>query len=185
MKFLGVDPDLHVLSIAELNDNGTLNGVYVAKHTGFKGLSTVVAILREFQKIYYFSHGVTDTPFVLAVESQDSSYTGRTNAARVQDLVTLAHVSGGVVAHLRATRTYLVKPQRWKGSVPKHIHQKRILRRLGIEYEMRGGKSPYPVPVDFERFVQSGKVNAGDWKDIVDSVGLAAYARDRWMKEEE
>jgi len=179
-----VDPDLHTLSVAVLDDDGVLEGVYVAKHTGYKGCAAVVCILRELQRIYYLSNGVYDTPFVLAVESQDSSYTGRTNLARVQDLVTLGHVSGGVVAHLRATRTYLVKPQRWKGSVPKGIHQKRVLRRLGIEYTMKGGKSPYPVPVDFKRYDKTGNVNAGDWKDIVDSVGLAAYGRERWLREE-
>ena len=181
MRFVGVDPDLHNLSFAVLD--GDELKVYVVKHSGSKGLPAVVDILRELRKCRYLYASLTDKPYVLAVESQDSSYTGRTNAARVQDLVTLGHISGGVVAHLsEAQRTYLIKPQAWKGSVPKGIHQKRILRRLGIEFVMRGGKYPYPAPRQFRQYAGYGKVNAGDWKDINDSVGLALYARDQWEK---
>ena len=186
MRCVGVDPDLHTLSVAELNEDGSLKGVHVVKATGLKGLPAAVAIIRELQKKAFMlkTTGTTAGDFVLAVEGQDVGYTGRTNMANPQDLIPLAAVAGGVVATLRAHRTYLIKPSQWKGSVPKKIHQRRILSKLGIEYRMMGGNSPYPVPVDFERFVLSGKANAGDWKDINDSVGLAVYARNRYKKEE-
>ena len=182
MRFVGIDPDLHTLSVAVLD--GDELTVHMVKHNGLKDEEAVVAILRELKHCYYLSHGIYDMSYVLAVESQNVTYTGKKNAAKPQDQIHLAQVAGGVAAHFAdARRTYLVKPQAWKGSVPKKIHQRRTLRKLGIEFEMMGGASPYPVPLNYERFVASGKANKGDWKDINDSVGLAIYARDRYNRE--
>jgi len=46
------------------------------------------------------------------------------------NLMTLAKAVGAIVANVKALHTKLVTPSRWKKSVPKKIHQKRILRAM-------------------------------------------------------
>ena len=50
--------------------------------------------------------------------------------ARHNDILKLARSVGAVVAKIDAPKTRLVTPATWKKSVPKHIHQRRILRAL-------------------------------------------------------
>ena len=187
--FCGSDPDLHTLSVAVLKDAAglpVLDRILLVKQKGSKGDAAVLDMVNAMQRMNGIQLDMLNGATVMAVESQDVSYTGRTNAARVSDLVNLAHIAGAVCQKfsILAPRAMLLpKPQAWKGSVPKHIHQCRTLKRLGIEFAMAGGASPYPVPRDFLRDVVWGdKCNDGDWKDINDSIGLALYAWDWWQK---
>ena len=50
--------------------------------------------------------------------------------ARPNDILKLARSVGAVVAKIDAPETRLVTPATWKKSVPKRIHQKRILKAL-------------------------------------------------------
>ncbi len=52
---------------------------------------------------------------------------------RPNDLMKLANSVGAIVAKVNAKFTKLVTPSRWKKSIPKTIHQKRILRCLSPE----------------------------------------------------
>jgi hypothetical protein len=185
LYFLGCDPDLHILSIAVVRTDGKkpeLDAIYLTKTKGSKGEAAVLDILSKplfegSKPVLFFGD------CAVAVESQDVSYTGRTNSARVSDLVSLAQVAGGVCSRLMvlAPRTMLlVKPQAWKGSQPKRINQCRTMRKLGLEYTMMGGLDPYPVPLGIDHLVHGDKLNKGDWKDINDSIGLALHALDRW-----
>jgi hypothetical protein len=126
---------------------------------------------------------------ICCIESQDASYTGRTNSACVQDLIHLAHVSGVLLASafLYTKDAHLVKPHDWKGSVPKGIHQARTLKRAGIPYAMSGGQTPYPVPTDLSGVLVLGdyaacpeKIPKTWWQDITDSIGLAFYCYDTY-----
>jgi len=185
MIFAGIDPDIHVLSMAMVDENRELLGVHVTKASGFKGLAAAAHMIRQFRKDIVDYVYPADTLVALAVEGQDVGYTGRTNAANPQDLIPLAAVAGGALAAVYARRTYFVKPNMWKGSVPKKIHQRRTLSKVGLlDYKIMGGASPYPVPNNYKHLILSGKVNDSDWKDINDSIGLALYARERYMKEE-
>lgn len=49
------------------------------------------------------------------------------------NLMILAKAVGAIVANVKAIHTKLVTPSRWKKSVPKKIHQKRILRGMTPE----------------------------------------------------
>jgi hypothetical protein len=186
--FCGCDPDLHTLSVAVLVARGglpELDSVYIAKAKGSKGDAAVLDMISAMSGIIDFPSIAVVGRFVMAVESQDVSYTGRTNAARVSDLVNLAHIAGAVCQKFTvlAPRAMLLpRPQAWKGSVPKGIHQCRTLKRLGMLFEMAGGQEPYPGPRDMGRRVFGDKLNDGDWKDINDSIGLALYAWDWWRK---
>jgi hypothetical protein len=117
-------------------------------------------------------------PDILVVEGQDVRYTGKTSYANPQDVANLSLIAGAALALSYAPKKYCPLPREWKGTVPKAIKQCRILDALGIKYEMKGGKDPYPVPVDFEQYC-IGKVNASDWQDLTDAAGLAAWGLGR------
>ena len=69
----------------------------------------------------------------------------------------------------------------WKGDIPKCVHQARVLKKRGMEYETRGSKgagrdSRYTVPTSgFDNIRTGGKLGAGDWKHAVDAIGLADW----------
>jgi hypothetical protein len=78
-------------------------------------------------------------------------------------------------------------PQEWKGSVPKDVHQNNTAKRLGLICQK--DKKGFPVPQKrwWDRVHVFGrtpagkqpKLAAGDWKDLLDSWGLALWARSR------
>lgn len=51
-------------------------------------------------------------------------------SARINDLMGLAKRVGQWAQSLQANETVLVHPHEWKGSVPKHVHNERVLDRL-------------------------------------------------------
>jgi len=182
LYFVGIDPDLHSLHTALIScqPDGTcpkLQGIWTVKTKGAKNEEAVVAILKAYSSLLPF------TLSAVAIESQQIVYTGRTNAARPQDLIHLAQVAGGLARAWSNYPTYLVSPHEWKGSVPKHIKQARIFSALGIKYSLAGGNCQYAVPENFKLFDRTDNLNAGDWIDAGDSVGLALYAAERYFKE--
>jgi len=167
---LGIDPDVHGCAFAYLTDEGDLK-VLVVRQKELKSRDAALALLQQPA----FKNAVElFQPDILVAEGQDVRYTGKTSFANPQDVCNLALISGAALAVSHAPKKYCPLPREWKGTVPKGIKQCRILSALGIEYVMRGGKDPYPVPVDFEQYC-IGKVNASDWKDLNDAVGLAAW----------
>ena len=170
MTSLGIDPDVHKCAFAYLNDKGALL-VQVVRQKELKGREAAIALIRQqaFREAVEFMQ-----PDILVVEGQDVRYTGKTSYANPQDVCNLALITGAALALSCAPKKYSPLPREWKGTVPKGVKQCRILDSLGIDYELAGGKDPYPVPVDFERYC-IGKVNASDWKDLTDAVGLAAW----------
>jgi hypothetical protein len=167
---LGIDPDVHKCAFAYLNMDGKLQ-VRVVRQKELKGRDAAVALIQ--QQAFKFAVECFH-PDILVVEGQDVRYTGKTSFANPQDVCNLALITGAALALSYAPKKYSPLPREWKGTVPKGIKQCRILSALGIKYEMKGGKDPYPVPVDFEQYC-IGKVNASDWKDLTDAVGLAAW----------
>lgn len=113
-------------------------------------------------------------PDVCAVEGQES-YLG--SKVKPQDLIHLAQAGGGAAYMLRAllynTRIEMPRPVIWKGSVPKNIHQKRILRIVGIPFEPRSNPTKIlklPTGIGFEG------IKPAQLTHVIDSIGLAAWA---------
>jgi len=167
---LGIDPDVHKCAFAYLSGEGALL-VQVVRQKELKARDAALALIQQpdFKEAVEFMQ-----PDILVAEGQDVRYTGKTSFANPQDVCNLSLISGAALAVSHAPKKYCPLPREWKGTVPKGIKQCRILAALGIEYEMKGGKDPYPVPVDFEQYC-IGKVNASDWQDLMDAVGLAAW----------
>lgn len=180
IRSVGVDPDVHACAFAqvcEMDDGEKVLRVWTVRQCEFKGREAAIATARNCR----LSTGQAFTLDVLTVEGQDVRYTGKTSYANPQDICNLALITGAVIALSNASVIYSPLPREWKGTVPKGIKQCRILDGLGINYTMHGGKDPYPVPVDFEQYCV-GKVNASDWKDLTDAVGLAAWGLEKYKK---
>lgn len=178
--FIGIDPDLHSLFTALVTTDGTGNspklyGIRTTKARGLKNEAAVASILSLYHKPESPDAGYT----YVAIESQKALR----NSARPQDLIHLAQVAGGLVRAWVGTPTILVPPQEWKGTVPKHIKQARVLTALGIKYALCGGGTQYTVPVEWEKYDLDKKMTAGDWVDAADSVGLALWAAESYFKE--
>lgn len=69
------------------------------------------------------------------------------------------------------TRVFLPLPSQWKGSVPKEIHQARVLRKVGIEPKKGAG---YCYPAD-PKVLKRWGFPKGSWKHLSDAIGLALW----------
>lgn len=202
---LGIDPDLDTTAFAFVDANTTcVELVGVArplKGVGRKVERMVAAINVAFTNIACDTHEFTYSQkirdafergriFCTVVEGQQI-YQGVRQ--RPDDILRLSQVAGGgagIASHLcGATRLLMPRPQEWKGSVPKPIHQARVLERLGWPYERKGpapkrtmGKvehSGYCVPTSVPSDVALYDVRPSDWKHIVDAIGLALWGVDQ------
>lgn len=177
---IGMDPDVHTCAFAWLlEDKGTYELLAtIVRQPELTGMASALKLVQTEK----FKDLARIRSIIFVAEGQDARYAGRTSYASPQDLLPLAAISGAAICLSTAQVIYNPLPREWKGTVRKDIMQKRILDRLGIKYEMHGGKQPYPVPVDYEKYC-TGKVNQGDWKDITDAVGLAFWGIEKYKKE--
>jgi hypothetical protein len=174
MVSIGIDPDVHTCAIACLIDHaeGIEIAVGIIRNNQGKGREASLQMTEKIKK--EFEKYTVAEAHVLTVEGQDVRYTGKTSRANPQDICNLALITGAAYACIPSNVKYSPLPREWKGTVPKHIKQCRILDDLGIRYTMAGGTHPYPVPTNFERYCV-GQVNASDWQDLTDALGLAAW----------
>lgn len=179
IRSIGIDPDVHNCAFAQITEypDGRLDvKAYVVRQKDLTCRDAALALIQseEFENAV---HGVMDErkyPDIVVAEGQDVRYTGKTSYANPQDVCNLALISGAAIACSVADHRYCPLPREWKGTVRKDIKQQRILKSLGIKYEMKGGKKPYPVPLEPEKY-SVGKVNQSDWADLVDAIGLAVW----------
>lgn len=204
---LGIDPDLDTTAFAFVNANTScveLVGVArpATRVVGRKAERMVAAIVKALSSVT--SGGALLKPFHAAIHAAveghrilrvvvegQQIYQGVRQ--RPDDILRLAQVAGaaaGVATHLAgATQLLMPRPQEWKGSVPKPIHQARVLERLGWPYERKGpapkrtmGKvehAGYCVPTSVPTDVALYDVRPSDWKHIVDAIGLALWGVDQ------
>lgn len=175
MRALAIDPDLHHAGVALVEDGTKLLAVRcpkIASH--FRGGDAVVQMAGSMSIALAELISEYGEPDICAVESQES-YLG--SRVKPQDLIHLGQAAGGAVYMLRAlmltARIELPRPVTWKGSVPKDIHQKRILRCLGIPFE--SGSKPtkilkLPEGIGFEGIKRAHLTH------VIDAMGLASWA---------
>lgn len=182
--FIGVDPDLHATAIAILDGRGYVRDIHLTKvHDSIKGQDAVIATVEQVRDIVGLLREpdpIDSAKTWVVVESQEVSYSAK-QGANPRSMIPVAQVAGiamGLLATLDRTSVSLALPQKWKGSVPKHIHQARIAKMMGWEYRIAGGKQPYVVPKPPRSFPGMGKCTDSTWKHAMDAVGLALYARE-------
>jgi len=188
--YIGVDPDLRVLNAAIIDDDKKLHAVFVRRNkTGPGPIAVCNAARMACRLIEDVIAFLVATPELgqheihLVVEDQNLQYTGKTNRATLGKLTQLCQVTGclmGAFSNM-THEIHLVQPINWKGNVPKGIHHLRIYKDLGLECTPAGAVNDptqgYCVPNCLPEIVtwSHDKVNPGDFKDISDSIGLAAY----------
>ena len=187
IRSVGIDPDVHNCAFAYIteHENGDRDlEVMVVRQKDGKSRGAAVALIQneEFERAVHCPETRAEYPDVLTVEGQDVRYTGRSTRANPQDVLNIALITGAALCASVADKNYSPLPREWKGTVRKDIKQKRSLSGLGIAYTLKGGKSPYPVPLKRGQY-EVGKVNAGDWKDLTDAVGLAVWGLEKFKKE--
>ena len=172
---LGIDPDLHHAGVALVRDGSKLVAVRCPTIASrYRGGDAVVAMAGALNLALIELLSEHGEPDVCAVESQQS-YLG--SKVKPQDLIHLGQMAGGSVYMLRAlmfsARIELPKPAAWKGTVPKDVHQKRILSMVRIPYEQ--GSKPtkilrLPEGLGFEGMKRS------HFSHVIDAIGLASWA---------
>lgn len=181
MLTLGIDPDLHRLALAWVQDGRLIDAHVLRVPAKVKGENAVVATSQQLSLLSLTggNAGRLLYPKRIAVESQRLTARPGRRHARPDDVVRLAQVAGVALqwAQVRwpGVEVHLVQPASWKGQVEKGASQARILRSLGLGFEIRGSRTArYAVPENPPREL-SRRLTATDWKHAVDAAGLAAW----------
>ena len=182
--FFGVDPDFRKTAIAVFRKS--LH--HDTNHKDLIDLRVVESSEFSIPNVAYGAHSAiyshlisARTAETLEVTVEDPQIYLAKGPARHGDIMRLAQIAAAVASvasmfpDVRAIR--MPTPQQWKGSVPKEIHQARILSRLGVPYDVVKGKtSGYCVPkVDGLGGAWAAPRAKGEWKHLVDAIGLALW----------
>lgn len=190
--FIGIDPDLHTIPMVFLGDEDlpvTIFQINVDKK--LKGTRCIIELAKTLGERCEDMMSGQDKLNIraVAVENQSMKQAEKIGA-RKEDILHLGQAAGMMLLIVSTVtdNLYFPGPQQWKGTVPKQIHQARVCNRMGWRYSKAAG---YVVPeIEFGTdYVFAGlnaktlqveeKVpNKGDWKHIMDSIGLALYAKD-------
>ncbi len=197
--FVGADPDLHNISYA-IFCNGVLYILIYKIPVKVKGLECVHTFLdvacKHAEALRDVCEDITTVGLEdrsALIESQDVRYAGKTNNARPQDLIKLATMGGamiGVCSALDVPARYIM-PAAWKGTIRKAVHQARICTKMGWKYEVSGKDKDIVVPIDAADYdctlitskevKENHVINKGEWKHVLDSIGLALFAAEQYL----
>ena len=202
MNFLGIDPDMHHLGMALVNEDLHIVRVFCIKN---RGSGSKDAVPTGYEAVILMAHKLAEVvkqspitnPFhpayslvAAAVEGQEiygRHKTGNKDPNCLKDLATVTGFS--LMACLGALgvspNAYVPLPKEWKGQMHKRAHQKLILGKAGVaEYFHEAGSDTqtangYMALNDDapEGLIPgSDTVLSGQWKHICDAIGLAQYA---------
>lgn len=124
-------------------------------------------------------------PDIVLVEGQRVRQAAGAETKNPQSLVDLAAVAGAAMAAALSNEdtsaAMMVEPSDWKGTIPKQAHQARICKRMGWDYDKHGSdpSTGYVVPRLQTLKVFARDLNGGDWKHVMDAIGLALWG---WEK---
>lgn len=168
---LAFDPDLHNTAWAHCTYDRKLTGGIIRVDPGYKGDDAVTEMAIELgMEGEHNQHA----GYTLLVESQELHY-GHRSAPK--DIIRLAQVAGAILGSFGVSPSHvrLVSPSTWKGQVPKEIHQARVCKKLGWDFEPM---SDYvrPAQKHWEGFTIH---KPSDWKHLMDAVGLALWGREK------
>lgn len=189
--YIGIDPDLRLLNAALVTDQKQALAVFKRTNKGLSGdkavaqaLTPAVCLANDIAACIeqIKEHLDPNCKIVTIVESQNMEHARamRKKGKKInyQDLLQLGQVAGimmGVLSSL-TDKTVLVQPIDWKGSVPKHINQRRTYTALGLTPDpAKAVSNIYPDTMDSLCYYSVDKINKGDFTDINDSLGLALY----------
>lgn len=192
---IGIDPDTSAVGIGVVDaETKELRGVKVVRNkSGRKGPGRVMDMANKCRGQISELLGELGHPDValIVVENQTVRYSA-SKGVNPNNMIGLAQVAGALVCECfyETNNVAFPEPSKWKGSVPKQIHQNRILSKLHINAESVGSQSSgYARPksperdLDPDKVVNLHSVSKSDWKHVVDGIGLALWGADLIKKE--
>jgi len=140
LRVLGIDPDLHALGWAVVEDGKLVDAGEVKTPRDFKGAGAVVDMAAGVAVQFHPRSGSYD----LGVVEGQQLYTSKLQAGR--SLIYLAQVAGAAMGILtgRCGDVSMPTPQEWKGNMQKTTKHKQILRKLKVDFKSRA-KSVEPL----------------------------------------
>lgn len=120
--------------------------------------------------------------FRFAVEGQE--YRHAKAKGSPNDQFKLAHAAGAAFAVLSrlpaAEAGQFVVPSKWKGTVPKLPHHRRLLTKLGWSWEERGtGKGAYCAVTSPLVIHNIGTITKTQWPEVLDAIGIALWLEEK------
>lgn len=190
MFFIGIDPGTQQTGVAVVDETAVLAVYCVKPHSDGKGRDQVCMMIEALTR-FFFPYVGDDIPLpgegvaVVCAESQEFVHTAKSGKSPGH-LALLGPISGACLGLGKAlypnAGLFLPRPSDWKGSVPKQIHQGRVLGRLGWPSKKVGANTTgYAYPLSgFEAVINAEKILKGEWKEVVDAIGLAVHAREQY-----
>lgn len=186
---LGVDPDCHNTAFAVVRNNKL-------KSVSCTRVSRKIKGQRCAPYIYAGTKARTIRsrlcpPLVCAIEGQTirrgAGHETKNALSIVQLAICAGAALGGILANAPDCNIMVVDPVTWKGSIHKQIHQVRILKRLGWAYELVGNaKTGYARPCNpdnYRHICGAENLRKGDWKHVMDAIGIALWLSDQLRDE--
>lgn len=179
---IGIDPDLHDLSIGVWNHDGPVSAyvVHLKREKGLEREEAVDRMVREFRSRVHSLYEEHEEPEIIVMEGQSLKRSGSKKHRRPDDIVRLAQVAAQCLGMLRivydslGTSFEFPDPERWKGHVAKHAMQARLYKQLGWGYTIIGtGDNKYARPVNPP--ATFNHISKGQWKHVGDALLLAKW----------
>jgi hypothetical protein len=162
---LGIDPDLHDMALALVwVDNGHID-VRDIRICHVPARATKTEAVHETIKL--LSTQRFDAK-IAVIENQFYRHGSASHRkSKPEDLINLAWVAGAaaMMATLHCDTLLMPQAQEWKGSVPKPIHQARILAKLN---SLTSLKEDFP------------HVKESQWVHALDAIGMALWGAQRF-----
>lgn len=167
----GIDPDLHATALCWWKVGREtplrLEIFRVAKNIKGQDCAALMA--------WQFDYGFCRANLAL-IEGQRFRKAKGHETKNAQSLIDLATITGVFAGRPEFGETLIVEPSTWKGSVPKAIHQARILGAIpGTKFKATKTYC-YPTAGPLLALGKAAGIKRSDWKHVVDAIGIAAWA---------
>jgi len=128
--------------------------------------------------------GVSVGPLLVVLEGQKIRQALGAQTENPQNIVVLAFAAGAALGATMSAfpeaKVIVPDAQEWKGSVPKKIHQARILKAQGWEGQKRSDYMTVvgdPKDLIGRDVIGAEIIKSSDWKHVLDGVGLAHWGQ--------
>ena len=173
--YMGVDPDTVRPSFALVNTEGSVIWLWCPKLKGrdLSGLGSVILDKTDYHPAASVKYAAIEDQYIVDGKKADRLRKLCQNAGSCMVLT-------GLMYEIESAQ--YIRPATWNGGFEKHVSGARTLRKLGWGHIRKGGQTPYCIPEnppdEFKHIL------AGEWKHLVDAIGLALYAKEIHDKEQ-